>query len=213
MCRKGLDLDAGVYVTSGNMFVVQYSDAREREREREKERERAQIVPEFQQASHIDKLCYILGEKEKCILLAAQTAYLTAQRSSKSQREKRGMGHSECARVCAHLAETAPSGPSASSVWSPACAATEQSYQPQAHNFPSGCRPEPSPRTWLYQNHRCSLALQGACVCALSSTPKSSTDKETRQNDCGKKLTFPNSHVLLHAPLNEMKSHLLLFLK
>ncbi len=32
----------------------------------------AQIVPKFQQASHIDKLCYILGEKEKCIHLAAQ---------------------------------------------------------------------------------------------------------------------------------------------
>lgn len=43
-------------------------------------------------------------------------------------------------------------------------ATAEQSYQPQAHNFPSGCRPEPAPRTWLYQNHRCSLALQGACV-------------------------------------------------
>lgn len=31
-----------------------------------------QILPEFQQASHIDKLCYILGEKEKCVHLAAE---------------------------------------------------------------------------------------------------------------------------------------------
>lgn len=32
----------------------------------------AQIVPEFRQASDIDKLSYILGEKEKCVQLAAQ---------------------------------------------------------------------------------------------------------------------------------------------
>ena len=32
----------------------------------------AQILPQLQQASLIDKLSYILGEKEECVLLAAQ---------------------------------------------------------------------------------------------------------------------------------------------